>query len=118
MAEAQNQPDSANEEQFLSTLLAESPQLWSVVDVFVRTLPDQVAAMRDALRDHAFDRLQIIARQMRKASLDHGCRSVADRAAGIEQAANDHVIDALAERIVGMTELINKIQAGLHRTGE
>jgi len=118
MAEAQNQPDSANEESFFSTLLAESPQLWSVVDVFVRTLPDQVSAMRDALRDQAFDRLQKIARQVRKAGLDHGCRPVADRAAGIEQAANDHVIDALTERIAEMTELINKIQTSLQHTGE
>jgi hypothetical protein len=118
MAEAPNQPDSANEEQFLSTLLAETPELWSVVDMFVRTLPDQVSAMRDALRTQAFDRLQAIARQVQKAGLANGFRSVADRAAGIEQAAHDQVIDGLNERIAEMTDLIAKIQAGLQRTNE
>ena len=118
MPDADSNPNASNEEPLLSTMLAESPQLWSIVDAFVRTLPDHVSALRDALRQQSFDRLQTIARRLRNAGLEHGCKVIADRAAGIEQAAHDRVIDALSAQITEMTDLVNKIQTGLQQQGE
>lgn len=118
MPDPNNNPSASNEEPLLSTLLAESPQLWSIVETFVRTLPDQVDAMRDALRQQSYDRLQTLARRLRNAGLNNGCQIVADRAAGIEQAAHDQVIDALSERINELTELVAKIQTSLQRQGD
>jgi hypothetical protein len=118
MPDADSNQNAANDEQLFSTLLAESPQLWSVVEAFVRTLPDHVTAMRDAMRQQAFDRLQAMARQLQAAGIDHGCKAVADRASGIEQAAHDHVMDALAERLTELTQLIEKIQTSLQNQAE
>jgi hypothetical protein len=115
MPDANSNPSASNEESLLSTMLAESPQLWSIVETFVRTLPDQVDAMRDALRQQSYDRLQMLARRLRNAGLNNGCKAVADRAAGIEQAAHDHVVDALSQRIAELTELVTRIQITLQR---
>jgi hypothetical protein len=118
MPDANSSPNAANDETLFSTLLAESPQLWSVVEAFVRMLPDQVAGMRDAMRQQSFDRLQAIARELKDAGLTHGCKAVADRAAGIEQAAHDQVVDALSDRITELSELITKIQTSLQNQCE
>lgn len=118
MSNANDNTNGPGEEAILSTLLAEAPQLWSVVDAFVRTLPDQVTAMREALHHQSFDRLEILAKQLHQAGIENGYRAIADRAAGIEQAANDQVIDALTERIDEFTQLINKIQENLRQPDE
>ena len=118
MADADNDPNGVDAEPLFSTLLAESPQLWRVVDEFVRTLPDQVAAMQDALHDHALDRLQALAAQLKNAGADCGYDVVADRAGAIEQAAHGQVLDELTDKIAGLTSLVAKIQAGLKRPSD
>ncbi|MBN2560650.1 MAG: Hpt domain-containing protein [Phycisphaerae bacterium] len=117
MTDADKDPSGTDDEPLLSTLLADSPELWSVVDTFVRTLPDQVTAMQDALRAQAFDRIRAIASELKTGGIDHGYHTVANRAAEIEQAAHDNVVDTLSSKIAEMTALIAKIQAGLRRPG-
>ena len=118
MVDSNSNANNTDGEPLFSTLLAESPKLWGVVDQFVRNLPDRVTAMEDALRNQAFDRLMIIARELGSAGLDHGYDALAERAADIEQAAHDQIIDALSHRIAEMTNLIDRIQLGLQAPGE
>jgi len=118
MAEADNDPKGTNEEPLFSTLLAGSPQLWSVVDEFVRTLPDRIARIQAALHDQSFDQIQSLAGELREAGLSRGCNGIASRAAAIEQAAHDRAIEDLAGRITELTAMIAGIRAQLKNPDE
>lgn len=118
MAEENREPTGAESEAVLSTLLAESPQLWSVVELFVRTLPEQISAMQEALRDQSFDQLQALARQVRQQGEDHSISPIAARAAELEQAARDHVLLALGTKINELSDLINQIRLSLQKQDE
>ncbi len=113
MGDVDKNPDGASAEPLFSTLLAESPQLWHVVDEFVRTLPEHIEAMKGALHERSFEQVQILARQLENNGADHGYGTIAKNAQSIEQAAHDHVVDDLANKIADLTALVTRIQAGL-----
>lgn len=114
MTEANDNASEDLGESPFSALLAECPQLWAVVDRFVRAAPDQAAALEAALRDQSFDRLRALAGELRQAGAGHGCGAIASRAAAIEQAAHDHLVDGLAANIDELNDLIADLRIRLH----
>jgi len=118
MAEDNKEPTGAESEAVLSTLLAESPQLWSVVELFVRTLPEQIAAMQEALRAQSFEQLQTLAEQLRRQGEDHQIHPLAARASELERAAREHVLQTLGLKINELSDLINQIRTNLQNPPE
>jgi len=118
MAGAMPDPQPADDEPLFSTLLAESPQLWEVVEDFVRTLPAKMDAIETALRASSFDQVRTIAHDLSRRGTTCGYVALRDHAAGIEQAACDHVAEALSAKIVELRELIARIQAGIQTVDE
>lgn len=118
MADNESTPHGSEEELLLSGLLAESPELWGVVDEFVRQLPDRAEPMQDALRAQSFDRLQTLAAELRQAGTRHGCAAIAERAAAIEQAAHDHLLDELTDKIDALRTLIAGVRESLQGSGQ
>lgn len=114
MTEANDNASEGQGESPFSALLAECPQLWAVVDRFVRAAPDQAAALEAALRDQSFDRLRALAGVLRQAGAGHGGEAIASRAAAIEQAAHDHLVDGLAANIDELNDLIADLRTRLH----
>jgi histidine phosphotransfer protein HptB len=117
MADQDREPTSKDADPLFSTLLAESPELWEVVEEFVHTLPDRVTAMQDALRDGSLDQLKICAHQLKGAGASYGYEAISSRAAEIEQAAHGGSIDSLADKIAEVTNLVARIQEGLEKGG-
>ncbi len=113
MAGAMPDPYPTDDEPLLSTLLSESPQLWDVVEDFVRTLPVKMAAIETALHSGAFEQVRSIARDLADQGVSCGYVTLREKAAGIEQAACDHVADLLSAKVIELRELIARIQAGL-----
>ena len=113
MAEDKNNENSKSSEPLFSTLLAECPGLWNVVEVFASTLPTRVMAMQDALRDGSYDQLTSIAQQLQEAGQSHGYKVIADRALDIEQAAGEQAIKGLEGKLAEMTALIVRVRLGL-----
>lgn len=113
MADALPDPYPTDDEPLLSTLLSESPQLWDVVEDFVRALPTKMAAIETALHSGSLDQVRLIARDLADQGVSCGYVSLRDQAAGIEQAACDQVSDQLSAKITELRELIARIQAGL-----
>ncbi len=114
MTEADSNTSDGQGESPFSALLAECPQLWAVVDRFVRAAPYQAAALEAALRDQSFDRLRSLAGEIRQAGSCHGCEAIAKQAAAIEQAAHDHLVDGLAANIDELNDLIADLRIRLH----
>jgi histidine phosphotransfer protein HptB len=115
MADQEREPTSKDADPLFSTLLAECPELWEVVEEFVRSLPDRVVAMQDALRDGSLDQVRICAHQLKGAGASYGYEAISQRAAEIEQSAHGGAIDALNEKITEVTSLVARIQEGLEK---
>lgn len=113
MADESKDPSSKEIEVLFSTLLAECPELGEVVEQFVKSLPERVAAMQDSIRDRSYDKLVQQAHQLHGAGASYGYADISKRAAEIEQAAHDGVIDVVTEKIAEVNDLIAKIRKGL-----
>lgn len=114
----QPDPHQADGEPLFSTLLAESPQLWDVVQDFVQTLPGKMEAIENALRVGSFEQIRRIAHDLGDRGTNCGYRVLREQAASIEQAACDHVADVLSAKVAELRELISRIRAGIERTDE
>lgn len=115
MAGPDKEPTGKHADPFFSTLLAESPELWEVVEEFVRSLPIRVTAMQEALRDGALDRLRTHAHQLKGAGASYGYEAITRQAAEIEQAVHDGTMDRLSDKIADVTDLVSKIQQRLEK---
>lgn len=115
MADQDKQPADKHADPVFSTLLAEAPELWEVVEAFVRSLPERVAAMQDALHEGAVERLQTCANQLRSAGKDYGYDQLSRRSAEIEQALHGGEIDRVSEKIAEITSLVDRIREGLEK---
>jgi len=102
-----------NPDPIFSTILAEFPELWDVVDQFARGLPGHVDEMQDALEGAAYERLVQSARSLITAGRGHGFPELAHQAAAVEQAARDQVFDDLELNMLALRELANQIRAGI-----
>jgi hypothetical protein len=118
MAGADKDPSDVNGDHQLSALLAETPELWQVVEGFVGSLPERADALQDALREQAFDRLLNIARELRQASHDHGCKIIAEKAGAVEQAAHDRALETLEVKLRDLSDLIVDIKIKLQNSGK
>ncbi|HVP12612.1 MAG TPA: Hpt domain-containing protein [Phycisphaerae bacterium] len=115
MADQEREPTSKDADPLFSTLLAECPELWDVVEEFVHSLPDRVMTMQDALRDGSLDQLKMLAHQLKGAGASYGYQAISARAGEIEQAAHNGSIDDLAAKIAEVTALVARIQEGLEK---
>ncbi len=115
MTDEDQEPTGADVEPLFSELLAECPELQTVVDEFASTLPDRLGAMEASLRAGSMDRLAKFAHQLKGAGGSHGYRILTDQAAAIERAAHDHALDQLSHKLEELSELICRIRAGLER---
>jgi histidine phosphotransfer protein HptB len=115
MADSDREPTSKDADPLFSTLLAECPELWEVVEDFVRSLPDRVSAMQDALREGSLDQLKVRAHQLKGAGASYGYQAISTQAAEIEHAAHAGSIDGLADKIAEVTALVARIQEGLEK---
>ncbi len=115
MADQDKQPAHRDTDPVFSTLLAEAPELWQVVEEFVRSLPERVAAMQEALHEGAVDRLQTHADQLKQAGADLGYDQLSRRSAEIEQALHGGEIDRVSEKIAEITSLVDRIREGLEK---
>ncbi len=106
-------PSSEYAEEALSSLLAETPELWEVVQKFAASLPLEVDRMTDALDDGSYERLAAIAEDLKTAGTDHGYASVSDRPAAIEQAAHNHALDELSGKLAELHELALEIHVAI-----
>ena len=110
MADKDREPTSKDADPLFSTLLAECPELWEVVEEFVHTLPDRVVAMQDALREGSLEELKTFAHQLKGAGASYGYQAISTRAAEIEQGARAGSVDDLAAKIAEVIALVSRIQ--------
>lgn len=111
-----DQPHAAEdgqEDPIFSSILAECPELWEVVEQFAETLPHHVSEMQSAYEEGAYDRLQSLAVKLKTAGIGHGYADVSERADAIEKAAHDHLVDDIEQRLSELGQLADQIQAGL-----
>lgn len=104
-------------EEAFSSLLAESPELWEVVQRFARSLPSEVDSMIEALNAGACERLETIAARLKTDGAGHGYAGVTNRAATIEQAAHNHALDGLSAKIDELGELARQIHVAIDTLG-
>jgi HPt (histidine-containing phosphotransfer) domain-containing protein len=116
MASNEREPTGKDADPLFSTLLAESPELWQVVEQFVQSLPERVSAMQEALRAGSFQQVETFARQLKGIGSDCGYDIISQRAAEIEQAAHDGIIDGVSAKIDEVTALVARIRGGLEKT--
>jgi HPt (histidine-containing phosphotransfer) domain-containing protein len=115
MADNQKEPSSQDADPLFSTLLAECPELWEVVQEFVHSLPQRVTAMQDALQEGALDRLGTYAHQLKGAGASYGYAEISTQASEIEQAAHNGLIDQLSGKIAEITALAARIKEGIEK---
>jgi hypothetical protein len=115
MADQDKKPTDKDADPVFSTLLAESPELWEVVEEFVRSLPERITAMQDALHEGAIERLRTCADQLRSAGMDYGYDQLSRRSAEMEQALHGGEIDRISQKITEITSLVDRIREGLNK---
>jgi len=115
MADQEKQPAGKDADPLFSTLLAESPELWEVVEKFVHSLPERITTMQDALHEGAIDRLRTCADQLRSAGTDYGYDQLSRRSTEMEQALHNGEIDRVSQKIAEITALVNRIREGLEK---
>lgn len=101
-----------------SNILAECPELWDVVEQFVRELPERVQAMQSALAAGEAERLAELAAQLRHAGLGHGCAELARRAGELEASAASDTLDGLNDRLHAMNQLVSEIQEAIRQADD
>lgn len=97
-----------------SDILAECPELWDVVDQFVRDLPRRLSDMEQALDAGEAQRLALLAGQLSQAGRGHGYAEVARRAAELASASQTETLTALTQRLSSMKQLVDEIQRSLN----
>lgn len=111
---APNKPEK-QDDAVLAEILTHDHELWSVAEQFMRTLPDRIKAMREALHSGSYERLRSVAHHLKSSGAYLGCRGLSHRAAQIEQAAHDQVLEELAIRTDELTALIAQIEQNIRR---
>ena len=113
MAEHPIDPTSSEAEPVLSTMLTESPELLTIVEQFVRSLPERIEAIQYALREQSFERVARLAHQLKGSGGSHGYADLTRQAGATERAAHAHTIDELTAKVGELSSLVARIQAGL-----
>lgn len=96
-----------------STILAECPELWDVVNQFARGLPGQIEELEQACQTAAYEQILDMARAMVTAGRGNGFPELAAYAAALERSARDHMLDSIESRVQDLRELARQIEAGL-----
>lgn len=107
-----DQPGPAPDPVF-STILAECPELWDVVEQFAKGLPHQVEGLRRALERSSYEQIAEWSKTLSNSGHKHGYPELVAYAAALERAARDHLIDSLKTRIDDLNELAKQIRAGI-----
>jgi HPt (histidine-containing phosphotransfer) domain-containing protein len=111
MPDSPKNPRDTNDDTALTGVLSHDAELWAMAEQFIRTLPERVRAMREALHAGSHERLRSVAHHLKASGAHLGYKGISDRAAQIEQAAHDHVIDGLSVQIDELTALIAHVQS-------
>ncbi|MCG8403649.1 MAG: Hpt domain-containing protein [Phycisphaerales bacterium] len=113
MADEPNAGNGDFAEPVFSSILAECPELWEVVEQYAKALPEQVAEMESAFRTGAYDHLQRLAEKLKTSGVGHGYADVSEQADSLGRAAHDQLMDDVEQKLSELSQLAGQIQAGL-----
>jgi hypothetical protein len=111
MSQSEQPKDSSDP--IFSSILAECPELWDVVEQFARGLPNQMEEMQQALEHSSYDELIERARLLINAGRGHGFPELSEYAAAVERAARGKMVDSLESQLADLRDMTQQIQAGL-----
>ncbi|MBX3393956.1 MAG: Hpt domain-containing protein [Phycisphaerae bacterium] len=106
-------PQSSQSDPQFSNILAECPELWDVVDMFARALPQTIQELQDALDQSAFDQLIESARALALSGGGHGYPELVAYASAIERSAREGMVKSLETQLAELRSLTDRIREGI-----
>ena len=97
----------------VSQLVEADPEMIDIVEQFVGELPDRLAALREALRDRDWDRLVVLAHQLKGAGGSYGYPEISEAARQLEADARERA-GPLEQRLEHLEKLCAAAAAGLN----
>ncbi len=113
MGDDPKETNSDSPDALLSSILAESPELWDIVQEFAKILPAQVEEMQSSLESGSLDRLGAIASNLKEAGNRYGYSELTEEAGALERAAQDGLVGELAKKVAALRLLSQQIKVGL-----
>ncbi len=113
---SQNPQDDFNTEQpdaIFSSILAECPELWDVVERFARELPSKIDELEQTARNGGAEALHAHLTQLIEQGQKFGYPALSHEAARIEAAGADQMLDDLEYKLREMRLLADQIRAGI-----
>lgn len=100
-------------DRLVSTLLLDDPEMSDLVEEFVAGLYHRMEAMRQAYQQLDWDRLAVLAHQLKGAGGSYGYAELSAFARKLELTFRDHCADRFADWMVHFEKLIAAARSGL-----